>query len=133
MEWTNIRKLKTLDLLETIEEQFSIVFPCEYKDLIRQYNAGIPNRKFFSIEQTVFEIDRFISANPTDSPNIYNAMNWVQQTASSVIVPIALDTTGNMISIVFDADTYQIILISFETGNELFISNTLKEFFAILK
>lgn len=132
MKWTNVRKLKSSDLLEKIEKQFSISFPREYKDLIGQYNAGIPDCKNFNVNKKKYQIERLISANLSDNPNIYTAMTWVEQTPQSIIIPIALDILGNMIALNFEEHSYCIVFINFENGHKYFITQTLEDFISIL-
>ena len=130
MEWTNIRKLNNTKLFEKIEKQFFVFLPPEYKNLVVNNNAGIPSLAKLNVNKNNYYLERLISANEEDVPNILSAISWIEQNNQYLLMPIALDQNGNMFSIKIKGEKYSIILVDFETGEEFFIANSINEFLA---
>ena len=133
MEWTNIRKLKNTKLLEKIEKQFFVSLPLEYKNLVKVYNAGIPTLTKLSINENSYYVERLISVNEDDAPNILSAISWLEQSEEYLLMPIALDQDGNLFSIKIKGEKYSIVLVDFENGNQCFLADGLNEFLLMLE
>ena len=133
MEWTNIRKLKNTKLLEKIEKQFFVSLQLEYKNLVKVYNAGIPTLTKLSINENSYYVERLISVNEDDAPNILSAISWLEQSEEYLLMPIALDQDGNLFSIKIKGEKYSIVLVDFENGNQCFLADGLNEFLLMLE
>ena len=133
MVWKNIRKIENTKLLEKIEKQFDVSLPLEYKNLVKAYNAGIPDLAKFSINGKSFYFERLISVNEGDVPNILTALSWVEQGRNYFLMPIALDRDNNLLSLMITAEKYSVVLVDFESGIRYFLADSLDEILLMLK
>lgn len=132
MEWTNIRKIRNFELIEEIENRFSLSLPDEYKELIRFNNAGIPSQCEFEANNRHYFLERLISARMSDSPNILEAINWVEQSNYHLILPIALVTGGHLISLCICDSDYSVIFLDYESGKHYALADNLIHFLTTL-
>ena len=127
MNWIGIRKLNGMDLIHSLEHQYAVTFPDDYKVLVQNSNAGIPDKQLFTVASKTYYLERLISANTADSPNICTAMGWVDQESAGVMVPIALTLDHDMICLNFDGAGSKVVLIEYETEAMHALANDVSE------
>lgn len=133
MKWNFIRAIKEDSLLEEMEAEYAIVFPSDYKELVLNNNAGIPEKTVFFAQGETCEFERLISIKRKDDPNIKSAMEWLEQSESELMIPIALDTEGSMICLSFAGAKTQVVFVGFSSGEATVLADSLTEFIATLR
>lgn len=132
MEWTNSRNILNLELLDEIEQKFSVIIPKDYREFIAVNNAGIPSFNKFDSEDKTYYFERLISINRKDNPNVLTSINWVEQKEDCLLIPVALDYDSNMISLKIIGSEFCVVLIDYENGEEYFLAKNWNDFLLML-
>ena len=75
---------------------------------------------------------RLISANITDSPNILNAIGWLEQSAN-VKIPIFINQFGDLVYLqYFNRTSYTIAIQEYDTGKIVDIVGSFEDLIANL-
>lgn len=135
MKWRAARPIDDLSLIYDIEEQQGILFPDEYKDLVKQYNMAAPDPETFLDscgKEHIF--GRLLSVQSSAKNNVQTAMTWLDNVPpGQVCVPFAIDPFGNLLCFTFSNQTeYVISFFDFETGTWQHLTDNFHTFLSML-
>lgn len=132
MKWTFPRPLNGLELVKLIEQDYKIKLPSLYIEIIKDGNAAIPEKKYLTVAGKRYDVGRLISANITDSPNILNAIGWLEQSAN-VKIPIFINQFGDLVYLqYFNRTSYTIAIQEYDTGKIVDIVGSFEDLIANL-
>ena len=132
MKWTFPRPLNGLELVKLIEQDYKIKLPSLYIEIIKDGNAEIPEKKYLTVAGKRYDVGRLISANITDSPNILNAIGWLEQSAN-VKIPIFINQFGDLVYLqYFNRTSYTIAIQEYDTGKIVDIVGSFEDLIANL-
>lgn len=123
-----------LSVFDTIQENFNIVFPKEYKDIVLHNDGATPYPRI--INGTF--INNFIPVNPEETYNISKSCETLKSNIPTNVIPFAQDAFGNYFCFDFrkNKSNPSILFYDHETDNSdslSFICNSFLEFLELLE
>ena len=131
MKWLDVkRKLSTEDLI-SVEKEFKITLPEDFKEKIKDINGGALSSAYILVN----DIGRICYSRnvPLDKEtrgNIYDIGKYVMNDGSALF-PIASDDFGNYFC--FDLKDSTVIFLDHETDKKLYICDTFTELLTLIQ
>lgn len=127
-------KKVNLSVFEAIQENFNIVFPKEYKDIVLNNDGATPSPRI--INGTL--INNFIPVNPEETYNISKSCETLKANIPTNVIPFAQDAFGNYFCFDFrkNKGNPSILFYDHETDNSdslSIICNSFVEFLELLE
>lgn len=124
LEWEYIKELKDDNIFEIVEKKYKIKIPNGLKEIILKYNSGEPTPNIFDAFKSKGKVfNALFSYNEDDKCNIFFILDNFNH---KNLLPFADDVSGDTICI--DLKDNAIKLVSHETDEIEFVSNSLDEF-----
>ena len=102
MKWKYVLQLDSEDVFDEIAKKRKIVFPEDLKELIREANAGSPEKSLFMVKnnEKVFGAVLCFNRGVEDADSVFTALDVIEDTN---LLPFAIDPAGNYICINVDS------------------------------
>ena len=137
MKWKFVKPLRDAQQISKFEETVEYLFPQEFKEVVKQFNGGFPEKNTFDIsESEECDFNNLLSFNKKDRGSIWNLVDrnttkkqkWSVEGLPWKYVPFASDSFGDFIC--FDRSNNHIVLWDHETGK---IEEVAKDFLSFLE
>lgn len=108
------------DVLQKLEEEFSITFPEDAAAFLLANSRGIPVKSTFQLGGFRCHLERFLSASLSNRLNLYTAAVLMHENMpESILLPFAGNGMGDFYCIRFlDGQAHKIVLWRHETYEE---------------
>lgn len=126
VKWINYIPLTVT--LEEIDKKLGTILPKDLKNLILQFNKGMPKPNKFPLGNGKYaEFERLISFNLNENFTVYNSIT--NEMKAKNIIPFATTSNDNYICI----KNSEIILYNVEKDIEKYLCNSLSELVNMLQ
>lgn len=113
MEWKYVKPLSSEDNINEFECLVKYAFPEDFRECIKKYNGGRPQKKIFDTDTTKERaLKSFLSFNKNDRETVWRIYEWNKQELGDRYVAFAVDNFGNLIC--FDANNDHIVFLNHE-------------------
>lgn len=127
MKWKYIKKLKDINCITKIENEYNIHIPQTLKDIIINYNGGRPFEKLFKTEKNDEKVIKsLLSYNIDDKENVYIFSEIFEKS----FIPFAITEFGDVICINNKNENIELYLHELDTFE--YICKNIDEFLNIL-
>jgi len=122
MKWNFVKPLRDYQQLCTFEETAGYLFPQEFRDVVKEYNGGSPEKTTFDTNVSEeCDFNNLLSFNKNDADSIWNLVDrnttkkqkWSVEGLPWKYIPFARDSFGDYIC--FDRSNNHIVLWDHET------------------
>ncbi len=126
IEWKYVKPLESNGIVEEYEAENGLEFPADYKECVKENNAGRPNLKLFDTEKSKGRMMKaLLSFNKSPeqiAETIYDAYDIVKVFN---LFPIANDPAGNYICY---NEKYEIVLWLHENDSIEYVAGSFNDF-----
>ncbi len=125
--WKYVKPLQNVDAIQKFEDENSISFPEDLKEILLKFNGGRPSMRYYDIgTEKDKEFKTLLSFNKTDVESVYKY--YPLDTKEQKLIPFASDPSGNY----FVLKENTIFLWNHEKDMCIFLANNFTEFLKTL-
>ncbi|CQR55772.1 SMI1/KNR4 family protein [Paenibacillus riograndensis] len=95
--WLFYEELLDDTIITSVENNFGIVFPSDYKKCVEMYNGGYPNPNCFDMDNGEQGILNDLLSFIDSDLNIMMFYNFAEESSIDGLVPFARDPFGNLL------------------------------------
>lgn len=129
MNWKYVKRLKSIDDIQSYETLAGYTFPEAFKECVRDNNGGRPDKKIFDTSKEKGRaIKTLLSFNKDDKETVWAAIEIVRKQGEENLIPFAVDNFGNLIC--FDSTNNSVVFAQHENDTVEFIASDFSSFLA---
>lgn len=128
IKWEFCEALDTENILNQFEEKYKLTIPETLKEIIKNYNAGIPDKSLFDMSHGEMSFAGLLSFNPDDEETVYMVVDQFIEDGRLKMLPFATNGFGDIICTKDNA----VFLWRHETASIEKISDSITGFFDML-